>query len=174
MSKAGDRFRRELLSLVPRLRRFGHALTGSVNDGDDLLQDALEKALKREHQYELGTRLDSWMFTIMRTTWIDTVRANKRRIHGDQPLTESLHPTGEDGRNSHLAIVTLAQVRAAMTELHPDERAVLALVSMEGFTYREAADTLDIPVGTVMSRVARARRNLLLAVEGNTRSETSS
>lgn len=166
MAKGDDRFRRELLSLVPRLRRFGHALTGSIADGDDLLQDALEKALKREHQFELGTRLDSWMFTIMRTTWIDTKRADSRRIQGDRPLTEDLHPMGEDGRRSLTARATLNQVRSAMTALNPDERAVLALVSLEGFTYREAADALAIPIGTVMSRVARARRNLLSLVEG--------
>ncbi len=171
MGQTGERFRRELLSLVPRLRRFGHALTGSVADGDDLLQDALEKALKREHQFEMGTRLDSWMFTIMRTTWIDTRRANSRRPSADRPLTEDVHPMGEDGRNSLAAKATLRQVRTAMGALHPDERAVLALVSLEGFTYREASQALDIPIGTVMSRVARARRNLSSLVEATASSE---
>jgi RNA polymerase sigma-70 factor, ECF subfamily len=166
MSRSTEKFRAELKSLIPRLRRFGHAITGSRDAGDDLLQDALEKALGREAQFEPGTRLDSWMFRIMQTTWIDQTRASRRRQRLSEPMDEHMQVAGIDGVRDFAVKVELAQVRAAMGRLHEDERTVLALVSIEDMTYREAAETLGIPIGTVMSRVARARVNLLKLLGG--------
>ncbi len=160
-----DSFRDQLRALIPRLRRFGQALTGSKDDGDDLLQDAVEKALSRQDQFASGTRLDSWIYRIMQTTWIDTKRTEGRRLRIVEPLSESLSVAGEDGRRSFDAKVNLARAREMMARLHHDERAVLALVAIEGLSYREAASVLDIPIGTVMSRLARARTRLVALME---------
>ncbi|MEQ1610699.1 MAG: sigma-70 family RNA polymerase sigma factor [Hyphomonadaceae bacterium] len=166
MGQGDIRFRTELRALLPRLRRFGHALTGSADDGDDLVQDALEKALSREGQYREGTRLDSWMYKIMQNAWIDNRRANARRARVIQPMSEDIIAVSEDGRETFDEQINLRQVREMMTRLHEDERAVLSLVSIDGLTYQQAADTLDVPIGTVMSRLARARNKLLKLMEG--------
>ncbi len=166
MGQGDNKFRIELRSLLPRLRRFGHALTGSADDGDDLVQDALEKALSREAQFREGTRLDSWMYKIMQNAWIDKKRSAARQRLVVQPIEEDTHAIGEDGRESFDARINLRQVREMMERLHIDERSVLVLVSIEGQTYQQAADTLGIPIGTVMSRLARARNKLLLLLDG--------
>lgn len=166
MSEGDNRFRVELRALIPRLRRFGHSLTGSPDDGDDLVQEALEKALLREGQFQVGSRLDSWMYKIMQNAWIDQKRSASRRRHVHQPLNEDTVAIGEDGREAFDARISLAEVREAMTRLHPDERSVLALVSIEGQTYRATAETLGIPIGTVMSRLSRARARLLQLLDG--------
>lgn len=162
---ADESFREQLRTLVPRLRRFGQALTGSRDKGDDLLQDALEKALARESQFTPGTRLDSWIYRIMQTTWIDSRRAEGRRLRVVEPLADDTPAVGEDGRRSLEARAGLAKAHEMMGRLHPDERLVLALVAIEGLSYRETSLVLDIPIGTVMSRLARARANLLALIE---------
>lgn len=166
MGEEQSRFRVELRALIPRLRRFGHSLTGSAEDGDDLVQEALEKALLREGQFQVGSRLDSWMYKIMQNAWIDQKRSAARRRDVIQPMNEDVVAVGEDGRDVFDARINLRQAREAMTRLHPDERSVLALVSIEGLTYREAAETLGVPIGTVMSRLARARSRLLQLLDG--------
>lgn len=166
MSEVQSRFRVELRALIPRLRRFGHSLTGSAEDGDDLVQEALEKALSREGQFQVGSRLDSWMYKIMQNAWIDQKRSAARRGRVFQPMSDDVVAVGEDGRDVFDARINLRQVREAMTQLHADERSVLALVSIEGLTYREAAETLGIPIGTVMSRLSRARSRLLQLLDG--------
>jgi len=166
MGQGDNKFRIELRSLIPRLRRFGHALTGSADDGDDLVQDALEKALSREAQFNEGTRLDSWMYKIMQNAWIDKKRSAARQRLVVQPMDDDTNAIGEDGRDSFDSRINLRQVREMMERLHVDERSVLALVSIEGQTYQQAAETLGIPMGTVMSRLARARNKLLLLLEG--------
>lgn len=159
-------FRVELRSLIPRLRRFGHALTGSTDDGDDLVQNALERALSREGQFQVGTRMDSWIYKIMQNAWIDRRRSAVTRATVVQPLEEDDFAIGEDGRDSFDAKITLRQVRDMMQRLHIDERSVLALVSIEGQSYQQAAETLGIPIGTVMSRLSRARNRLALLLDG--------
>ena len=98
MGQPDNKFRAELRSLIPRLRRFGHALTGSTDDGDDLLQDALEKALSRENQFQTGTRMDSWLYKIMQNAWIDRKRSAVSRGTVVQPLEDDHYAIGEDGR----------------------------------------------------------------------------
>lgn len=167
MSHGQNRFRQDLRAVIPRLRRFGHALTGSPDDGDDLVQEALERALAREDQFQPGTRLDSWIYKIMQNAWIDRKRTDSRRRKVMQPMEDEVHCVSEDGRTSFDARITLRQVREMMTRLHDDERAVLSLVSIEGLTYRQASDVLEIPIGTVMSRLARARGKLVALLDGN-------
>ena len=148
--------RQQLVSLLPRLRRFAYGLTGSVDDGDDLVQSACERALTRLDQWQPGTRLDSWMYRIVQTVWIDRIRTRRRREGiGEGPDPDSL-PGGDLDRELE-ARSTLVAVHREVARLPDDQRAVLLLVSVEGLSYRQAAETLDVPIGTVMSRLARAR-----------------
>ncbi|MDX2259118.1 MAG: RNA polymerase sigma factor [Hyphomicrobiaceae bacterium] len=158
--------RRELVSLLPRLRRFAYSLTGSLDDADDVVQTACLRALTRLDQFTPGTRLDSWMFRIVQTVTIDRARSVRRAGIVGEP--EDLEQIGYDQRihESTEARIDLAIVRKAMVEDLPEEqRAVLALVCVDGMSYQDAADTLAIPVGTVMSRLARARRKLAAVLE---------
>ena len=165
-----SRFQNDLVDLVPRLRRFAYALTGSRDAGDDLVQSACERALRRQDQFTLGTRLDSWMFRIMQNLWIDQRR--RLRVRGTEVEPESL-TLSDGGRGSrHVEDqMTLERVRAAVDTLPGDQRAVLVLVAIEGMNYREAAGVLDLPVGTVMSRLSRARDRLagVLGIEAEER-----
>jgi RNA polymerase sigma-70 factor (ECF subfamily) len=150
---------RQIVALLPRLRRFGYGLTGSLDEGDDLVQAACERALEHLGQWQAGTRLDSWMFRIMQTIWIDRMRARKR--HGEVQDPDLLAAVeGDDGRRIAESRITLKAVRAAIGRLPDEQRAVLMLVAIDGMSYKEAAATLGIPIGTVMSRLARARRHL--------------
>lgn len=155
-----DDVRQQLIALLPRLRRFALGLTGgSTADADDLVQAACERALSRLHQWQADTRLDSWMFRILKTLWIDQWRS--QRAHGEHIELEDAGPLmGSNGR--HVAEVnnTLDAVRRAMEQLPDEQRLVLMLVSVDGLSYEEAAAVLETPVGTVMSRLARARRRL--------------
>lgn len=155
-----DSFRRDLVALVPKLRRFAYSLTGNMQDGDDLVQAACEKALRNADQFIPGTRMDSWMYRILQTLWIDDRRKAQRRGAAVDP--DEVH-LSDDGKAASLPEdrMMLARTRAAMAALPEGQREVLALIAIEGLSYREAAETLDIPVGTVMSRLSRARDALL-------------
>lgn len=157
--------RARLAEIAPRLRRFAHALCGSRDDGDDLVQAACVKALSRLDQYTPGTRLDSWMFRIVQTTHLDEIR--RRRRAGPQDGEDAVGRLSDGGlaadRAEHRLL--LARVREAVAGLPPEQRAVLALVAIEGRSYREAAEILGTPVGTVMSRLSRARARLLPLIE---------
>ncbi len=152
--------RAELVALVPRLRRFAYALTGSRDEGDDLVQTACLKALTRLEQYQPGTRLDAWMFRILRTSFIDRMRARGRRAEDQDE--DALSALSDAGRGAQAAYdrLTLAAVRGAMAALPEEQRSVLILVAIEGYAYRDAAEVLGVPVGTVMSRLGRARARL--------------
>lgn len=147
----------QLVALLPRLRRFAHGLTGSIDEGDDLVQSACERALSRLDQWQQGTRLDSWMFRIVQTVWIDRVR-RRREVALEPDEWERL--PGIDGVQQAETRSELAAVRRLVGELPEEQRSVLLLVSVEGLSYREAAEVLDLPVGTVMSRLSRARLHI--------------
>lgn len=155
-----DAFQKGLIELLPRLRRFARALTGSVVDADDLVQSAVEKALERRSQWRLGTRLDSWMFTIMRNAWIDETRSRGRRGRLFAAPEEGDNVAGADGETVHLRLEAKEAAEALM-QLPEDQRAAVALVLVEGLSYREAAEILDIPTGTLTSRLVRGRQALL-------------
>ncbi len=153
--------REEMVALLPRLRRFARGLAGAPDQADDLVQAACERALTRIDQYQPGTRLDSWMFRIVQTIYLDDRRANKvrtgeGRIDADM-VEDELAFDGGRGIEAHM---TYEAVRAAMAKLPDEQRTVLTLVCVEGQSYKEAAAALDIPIGTVMSRLARARTAL--------------
>ncbi len=149
----------ELLAILPKLRRFARTLTGSADEGDDLLQSACARALERADQFVVGTRFDSWMYRIVQTIWIDRVRHMRHREQSVDPTELADFPAGEGSREVDDKIA-LAQARRAIARLPEELREVLVLVSIEELSYREAADILGIPIGTVMSRLSRARLTL--------------
>jgi len=145
----------QLVAVLPRLRRFARGLAGSASEADDLVQAACERALARAHQFQEGTRFDSWMFRIVQTIWIDQLRARDVRKESGDVEYERL---GSDAAvRSVEARLALAEVRRAVDRLPADQRSVLMLVTVEGLIYREAAEVAGVPVGTIMSRLARAR-----------------
>lgn len=151
--------RTELAALRPRLRRFAATLARTADAADELTQAVLAKALERLGQFEPNTRLDRWLFRIAYTTWIDETRSRARRPEGDPDEIERAGDGGYAVRQAE-ARIELDRVRTAMGRLPDDQRAVLALVVFEGLSYRETAEALGVPPGTVMSRLARARLRL--------------
>jgi RNA polymerase sigma-70 factor (ECF subfamily) len=151
-------FEDELVELLPRLRRFAHSLSRSPADADDLTQATVERAIRSRDQWTQGTRLDSWMYRIMRNLWIDAARSRSRREKFEAPPEEA-DRIGTDGTAQ--AAAELAQVMAAMQRLPDEQREVVSLILIEGFGYREAAELLELPIGTVSSRLVRGRTALL-------------
>ena len=156
-------FEDELAALLPRLRRFAHALARNSSDADDLAQIAVERALRSKSQWQPGTRLDSWVYRIMRNAWIDSVRSRSRRERSEAPQIEA-ETVGHDPRNQLDAAIELKRVMAAMQRLPDEQREVVALILIEGFGYRETAEMLGLPIGTVSSRLVRGRTALLAMV----------
>lgn len=153
-----------IVTLLPKLRGFARTLARSHDAADDLVQATCEKALRHGESWTPGTRLDSWMFRIMRNHWIDTVRRDRPEVPAeDDGIAEGL-PV-EDGRRTAEARLTLADVRQIVNVLPEEQRTVLMLVCVEETSYREAAELLDIPIGTVMSRLARARAAIVAAMQ---------
>jgi RNA polymerase sigma-70 factor (ECF subfamily) len=159
----GSRFGDQLIAVLPRLRRFARGLTGSLVEADDLVQAACERALARRHQFQEGTRFDSWMFRIVQTIWIDQIRTRKVRKE------ETEVPEGRLGSDEPVrrveARLALDEVRRAVDRLPPDQRTALLLVTVDGLSYKEAAEVVQVPVGTIMSRLARARLTLQAQLE---------
>ena len=164
MTSATETLRRELVDLLPRLRRFGRTLARQREDADDLVQIAVERALTRAEQWQPGTRLDSWMFRVMQNAWIDEVRARARHNLTFVPEEEGEHV----GVSTTDAQIDAMAVRKAVAQLGEDQRSVVGLVLVEGLAYKEAADVLGIPIGTLTSRLARAREALqaILGTDG--------
>lgn len=157
-------FREQLVALLPRLRRFARALARHAADADDLVQIALERALLRWQQWQPGTRLDSWMFGIMKHAWIDEVRSRQRRERLFAPEEAGVNV----GEHSALQQQDAMAISQAMEQLPEEQRLAVALVLVEGLSYKEAADIADIPIGTLTSRLSRARESLVRSLDGAT------
>lgn len=155
-----------IVELLPRLRRFALALTRHQDDADDLVQAAVERALLRLGTWRPDTRLDSWLFKIMQNQWIDQVRA-RRTLAASEVLDTVDHIAGADGRHVTGVRQELQATLEAVLRLPEEQRAVVGLVLVEGLAYREAAEILEVPIGTVMSRLSRARTALGEALEGH-------
>jgi RNA polymerase sigma-70 factor (ECF subfamily) len=153
-------FEDELAALLPRLRRFAHALSKNGTDADDLTQMTVERALRSKRQWQVGTRLDSWLYKVMRNLWIDTVRSRSRRARVEAP-EEAAETIGEDPAEAIETAVDLKRVMAAMEQLPDEQREIVALILIEGFGYRETAEMLGLPIGTVSSRLVRGRLALV-------------
>jgi RNA polymerase sigma-70 factor (ECF subfamily) len=161
---ATGRFEEEMLALLPRLRRFARSLTRDQADADDLSQLSVERALKARDQWQPGTRLDAWMYRIMRNIWIDEARARARRAQTFAPEEEGLS-VGDDGHEAIERNVEMNDVDRAMAKLPDEQREVIALVLVEGLAYKEAAEILEIPMGTLTSRLVRGRQALVQMLE---------
>jgi RNA polymerase sigma-70 factor, ECF subfamily len=163
-SETPQNIHEQIVALLPRLRRFARNLARNPHDADDVVQIALERALTRLDQWRSDARLDSWMFKIVRNAWIDELRSRGRR---DKVFLAA--EAGENvGTDSMARETDLLAVQAAMARLPQEQREAVGLVLVEGLPYREAADVLDVPIGTLTSRLARGREALqaMLGTEG--------
>lgn len=148
----------DLVALLPRLQRFARALTRSAQEADDLVQEACLRALDRAAQWDSTQPLDRWVFAIIRNTWISERRKAKVRLgQGHVPAEESGELVSRDTGEGHHAA---AELNATLSALPEEFRTVLLIVSVEGYSYQEASTLLDVPLGTVMSRMHRARKAL--------------
>lgn len=151
--------------MLPRLRRFSRSLTGNAGDADDLVQIAVERALRHLDQYQPDTRLDSWMFKVVKNAWIDEIRSRHRRDRIFAPAEAGEH-IGDHSAETLEARRKLVEVETAMQELPEDQRLAIALICVEGLSYSEASEVLDVPVGTLSSRLTRGREALMARLGG--------
>ena len=149
-------FRNELAALLPRLRRFARTLAWKPEDADDLVQIAIERALRAREQWQSGTSLHAWVMRIMKNAWIDSLRARSREDDVLAPEEAGEHV----GFNETPGLITRLSVQAAMAKLPEDQRLAVSLVLVEGLAYKEAAEVLEVPIGTLTSRLARGREAL--------------
>ena len=151
--------RQEIVCFLPRLRRFARSLARDPDKADDLVQEACQRALERLDQVREGTRLDSWLYRIIYTRWIDKLRRGKTRTANLVVLGYEDTPVAASGKIGNDLAAAL-DIKKALEALPAEHHAAITLVSVEGYSYEEAASVLDVPVGTVASRVARARTML--------------
>lgn len=146
--------KKEILANLPSLRRYAYSLTGNQHDADDLLQEVVEKLLDRPIPPDVEMKV--WAFKVCKNRWIDTIRT--RNVRNNAIATGELEQDDYfDGEKSIVNKLTFNQVIMMMNTLTDDLKATLSLVAIEGFSYAEVASILDVPIGTVMSRVSRAR-----------------
>jgi len=157
MRKSETALRTELTRVLPDIRRFAYSLTGARADADDLLQATVERILDKGVPEDADMR--KWSYRVAKNIWIDEIRSRRVRTRavseGKIDLNDRL-----DGERVALGSISLAEVNRAMDGLPDDQRAALALVAVEGLSYADAAEALDVPIGTVMSRISRARTAL--------------
>jgi len=150
----------EIVRLIPRLRRYARALLGDAAAADDLVQDTLERALAKLHLYRRGTDLRAWLFTVMHNVYVNQLRAARPVAPLEEEMPELAHPAREADA------LDLRDLDRALRRLPPEQREVLLLVALEDMSYGEAARALGIPIGTVMSRLSRAREKLRAMLAG--------
>lgn len=156
MGPAIEQVRAEIVQLLPRLRRFARTITRDPHDADDLVQITIERALLRSDQLRPDSRLESWMFGIMKNAWVDEVRARVRRDRVFAPEEAGANVgEGHDGRQ-----VNALSIQTAMERLPDEQRMAIGLVLVEGLSYKEAAESMEVPIGTLTSRLARGREAL--------------
>ncbi len=162
MNRGEQVFKNELITLLPRLRRFSLSLTGSVDASDDLVQAACERALSRFHQWRPGSSMDRWVFSILHSIWMNELRASRVRCADNCLDVECLPDQKSDQAETSLRLGALER---SIFKLPEAQRVVVSLVSVEGYSYKEAAEILNIPIGTIMSRLARARLALVESLD---------
>ena len=163
MSNVDPALRDEIIAAIPNLRAFAISLSGNVDRADDLVQETLLRAFANISSFRIGTNLPAWLFTILRNLFRSEDRKRRREVpdsDGAFAATLTTHPD----QNTHL---DFEDFRAALDKLPPDQREALVLVGASGFSYEEAAEICQCAVGTIKSRVNRARRRLgeLLAID---------
>ncbi|MEH6826402.1 MAG: RNA polymerase sigma factor [Motiliproteus sp.] len=162
--QTNDQLTQAMVALQPRLRRFAYGLSGSLDEADELVQCTYERALPRLGQWQAGTRLDSWLYRILQTIWLNQLRA--RRVRGEHlPHVESDEQGSDSQQRQTEARMMLDRVRLCIQLLPEEQRAPLLLVSVEGLSYKEAAEVLEIPQGTLTSRLSRGRLALQVLMD---------
>ena len=156
-----EQVRQQIVALLPRMRRFGRTITRHASDADDLVQISIERALMRHQQWRPEAPFHSWVFGIMRNAWIDEIRTRSR--HGEVLAPEEAGVEVAD--NASEAQLRMLSVHRAMATLPDEQRLAVALVLIEGLSYKEAAEALEIPIGTLTSRLARGREALQKQLE---------
>jgi len=153
----------EIEALIPRLRRFARALAGSREAADDLVQDTLERAWTKRHLWQAGTNLRAWLFAVMHGVYVNGTR-RRWRAESLDALENSAPERADDGASAETA-VAVGELREALQALSEEQREVVLLVGLEQLSYAEAANVLEVPIGTVMSRLARGRERLRQLLE---------
>lgn len=153
-----DPFADGILALLPRLRRFAAGLSRDTGEADDLCQMTIERALRSRSKWQQGTRLDSWMYRMMRNIWIDEIRARTRRSEAFVVEDAGLGVGASGGQEAR---VELADMDRALARLPDEQREAVLLVMVEGWSYKEAAEIVGCPVGTLNSRLVRGRDALM-------------
>lgn len=163
-----DEFQTGLVELLPRLRRFARVLVRSDADAHDLVQETVERALVKRSGFRPGTRLDSWVFTIMRRIFIDQTRSNARWARVLAPADDFTPNVADAGLAGEGLRADALAVRDAIQALPDDQRLAVALVLIDGLSYAEAAQVMGVPAGTLTSRLVRGRQTLIqtLAEQG--------
>lgn len=156
VSASPERLREELVALIPRLRRFARALARDAHDADDLVQIAVERALTRAGQLKPDAPVSSWMFGIVRNAWLDELRSRGRRARVFAP-EEAGEQVGDPTSGGQAEVLA---VQEALARLPEEQRTAVALVLIEGCSYKEAAHIMEVPIGTLTSRLARGREAL--------------
>lgn len=159
-----DQLREQIVGLLPRLRRFARTLARNPHDADDLVQIAVERALAKSDQLRPDARLSSWMFGILRNAWIDESRSRGRQNRIFVPEEHGEH-VGDAASETHTDVLS---VQTAMARLPDEQRIAVALVLVEGLSYKEAAEIMGVPIGTLTSRLGRAREALQAMLTGTT------
>jgi len=152
---------KQVLELIPRLRRYARVLARHRNNADDLVQDCLERAWAKRHTWQSGSDLRAWLFAIMHNVFVNSIRVKQLPTEQLQEETQSVHY--EAPENSYL----LRDFERCLAHLKPDTREVIVLACLEQMPYKEIAEVTDIPIGTVMSRLSRGREQLRLLMDGN-------
>jgi RNA polymerase sigma-70 factor, ECF subfamily len=161
-------FRTELASELPPLRRFARALTGDAALADDLVQDCVERAMTKSHLYDPARPLRAWLYAVLRNLYISGLRRN-----GRSTVVKTVEELS-DGEGAVLPEqeerLSVSSVSEALDRLAPQHREVIVLVALEEMSYRDVAEILGVPLGTVMSRLSRAREHLrnILVDRGHT------
>jgi len=152
---------------IPRLRRYALALTGGREAADDLTQDTLERAWRKRALWQPGTDLRAWLFTVMHNVYVNGVRSARitESLDDDAPAAGAMYsmPSGSTAESR----IVLSELRTALMQLAPEQREVVLLVGLEQMSYAEAAAALEVPIGTVMSRLARGRERLRRLLEAD-------
>ena len=158
-----------ILRELPYLRRFARALTNNPASADDLVHDCVVKALENTEKFAPGTNLRAWLFTILRNCFISDIRRNRRVTtipEGTRWAADGVSAPAQDD------VVMLNRVQAEIVKLPPNQREVLVLVVLENMSYEQTAQMLKLPIGTVRSRLSRARHSLTVSLEGKAKTET--
>jgi RNA polymerase sigma-70 factor, ECF subfamily len=165
-----NEFGRLLEQEIPRLRRYTRALTHDLSRADDLVQDTLVRAIARQHQWQVSTNIRAWLFTLMHNQNVNGARRRMREsiaVEFDDKWPFPTAATDPIGR------LLLGDLDRALTRISEEQRRVVLLIGLEGTSYEEAAMILDVPMGTIRSRVSRGRKSLRKLIDRRERTETA-